>query len=164
VEHAALARSLGIDHAIVNENGGMVRLAPGIPEIVETVQNGRLGLDGRRPVPLDGDIVRGRMRAIYNGIAVMTVVLSNHRNDPIELQMSTFGLLNEDEEAIAETVRRDVLNAIDDMKDVAYSDDITVQELVRQAARRTFRHSVGKKPLTSVHVVRRETGNTVAPR
>ncbi len=156
VEHAALARSLGVETAIVNENGGMVRLAPGPAEIIATVPSGRLGLDGKRPVPLNGELVRGRMRAIYNGVAVLTVVLGARRSDPIELQMSTFGLLDEDDESIAEMVRRDVLNAIDDAQDGAYDDDEVVQELVRQAARRTFRRNVAKKPLTSVHVVRRE--------
>ena len=49
--HAELARMCQVPHAIVPENGNMIRLAPGVPEIVDDVTAGRLAVDGDRLLP-----------------------------------------------------------------------------------------------------------------
>jgi ribonuclease J len=43
-------------------NGAIIRLAPGAAEIVAAVPCGRLGLDGKALVRLEGDLLRHRHR------------------------------------------------------------------------------------------------------
>jgi ribonuclease J len=153
-EHAELARACGVPEAIVAENGDVIRIAPGPVRIDDSVPVGRLTREGNRLTSTEGDLVRERNKAIYNGAAVMTVVLNGQRQPKTEPQLSTIGLLENDDESARERIRRDVWNAIDDMPEKSYKDDDAVREAIRLAVRRAFRELTGKKPLTHVHLVR----------
>ena len=153
-EHAELARCCRVPEAIVAENGDVVRLAPGPVRIDGSVPVGRLTREGNRLASTGGDLVRERNKAIYNGAAVITVVLNGQRQRKAEPQLSTIGLLENDDENARERIRREVWNAIDDMPEKTYKNDDAVREAIRLAVRRAFRELVGKKPLTHVHLVR----------
>ncbi len=77
------------------ENGAIVRLAPAPAGIVETVPSGRLALEGNRLVPLDGNLVRDRTKAIYKGVAVATVAVNNCGVLVKEPLLSTIGLVED---------------------------------------------------------------------
>jgi len=74
-EHARLARACGVAETVEISDGAMLRLAPGPVEVVEHVPTGRLCVDGPRLVRLDSEILRNRRRMVFNGSAVVTVVL-----------------------------------------------------------------------------------------
>jgi ribonuclease J len=153
-EHAELARACRVPEAIVAENGDVIRIAPGPVRIEDSVPVGRLTREGNRLASAGGDLVRERNKALYNGAAVMTVVLNGQRQPKTEPQLSTIGLLENDDESARERIRRDVWNAIDDMPEKSYNNDDAVREAIRLAVRRAFRELTGKKPLTHVHLVR----------
>ena len=154
VEHAKLAGECQVAKTIVAENGTMVRLGPGEPGIAGDVPTGRLVLDGNRLVPLDGELVRGRTRALYNGSAVVTVVLDGGGDLAAPPQISSTGVLDLDD-GDTETKARDAArDAIEELKASKRDDDEAVREAVRIAVRRSFRDSLDKKPLTTVHLVR----------
>ena len=67
--------SCQVSQALVIENGDVVRLAPGPAAVVDQVPTGRLGLDGKVLIPLDGTVMRTRHRAVWSGAAVATLVL-----------------------------------------------------------------------------------------
>jgi ribonuclease J len=139
---------------VVVGNGDVVRLAPGAVSLDGSVPAGRLAKEGNRLVPAGGDLLRERNRAIYNGAAVITVVLNGGRRPKGEPQLSTIGLMESDEDGARERIRRDVWDAIDAMPERTYNDDDAVREAIRLAVRRAFRELFGKKPLTHVHLVR----------
>lgn len=151
--HAALALDCQVPVAVVAENGAMVRLGPGEPGIVGHVPVGRLALEGNRVVPMDGELVRGRNRAIYNGSAVVTVVVDGDGvvGDP---QLALIGLLDGDEGDIVAGIRDRVRAAVGAMARRLRGDDDAVKEEVRLAVRRAFRELLDKKPVTAVHLVR----------
>ncbi len=151
--HAALALDCQVPVAVVAENGAMVRLGPGEPGIVGHVPVGRLALEGNRVVPMDGELVRGRNRAIYNGSAVVTVVVDGDGvvGDP---QLALIGLLDGDEGDIVAGIRDRMRAAVGAMARRLRGDDDAVKEEVRLAVRRAFRELLDKKPVTTVHLVR----------
>ena len=154
VEHAKLARECQVADAIVAENGTIIRLGPGDPGIVGDAPVGRLALDGNRLVPLDGELVRQRIRALYNGSAVVTVVLNGGGGLAAPPQISSTGVLGDDD-GDTETKARDAArDAVEGLKATKRDDDEAVREAVRIAVRRSFRDSLDKKPLTTVHLVR----------
>lgn len=156
VEHAALARDCQVPNAIVAANGSMVRLAPGEAEITDHAPVGRLALDGNRLVAADGELVRGRTRALWNGAATVTVVLNGSGGVARAPQISTSGLLEPgDDDAAAEQAARDAAEAaVVALPAKRRADDGEVKEAVRLAVRRAFNDSVAKKPVTTVHLVR----------
>ncbi len=152
LEHARLADECGVAERVVAENGSMVRLFPGPAGIVDHVPTGRLALVGKRLVALDGDLVRRRNRALYNGTALVTVVLNGAGKPVSELRISTIGVFEEGEDcglAIDAAGR-----AIAELPAKSRKDDETVSEAVRIAVRRVLREKFGRKPETIVHVVR----------
>ncbi len=153
-EHAKLATSCQVPETVVTENGGVVRLAPGPAEVVDTVPSGRLAAEGRRVVRLDGELVRGRSRAVFNGSAVVTVVLGGSGKLADDPQLFTTGLLEPDEAELEEKIFAAVRAAVADLSKKELKNDEKVREKVRIAVRRAFRDALGKKPVTGVHLVR----------
>ncbi len=153
-EHAALARACQVPRAIVNENGGMVRLAPGEPGLCGEAPAGRLALEGNRVVPLGGALIRSRNRALYNGSVTVSVVLDGDGGLRAEPELSTIGLLEDGEEDTALGAVLAAKEALQGMKARDRRDDGKVRETVRIAVRRAFRETLDKRPVVSVHLIR----------
>ena len=154
-EHADLAVEAGVGRAVVVKNGDMLRLAPGEPEVIETVPTGRLAVDGSRLVPLESEIMRSRHRMVHNGSAVVTLVIDRMGRLLGDPQVTAMGLLDaeheaEEHEAVVDAVRE----AIRDLPLAARQNDDVTRETARLAVRRHLKQSHGKKPLTDVHLVR----------
>ncbi|OAN53927.1 MBL fold hydrolase [Paramagnetospirillum marisnigri] len=154
-EHARLARACGVPEAVEISNGAMLRLAPGPVEVVDHVPTGKLCVDGPRLVRLDSEVLRNRRRMVYNGSAVVTVVIGKDGKLLGDPQLTALGLLDaaheaEEHDAVVEAVRE----AVEDLPTKARRDDGIVREAARLAVRRSLKESHGKKPITDVHLVR----------
>lgn len=156
IEHCKFARENGIPVTAMAENGEMLRLAPGEPKILAQVQSGRYAVDGRRLVPVEGDVVRARRRMTFSGVAVITVVLDEDGELIKTPQLSAPGIVDgigEDvvmhEEAISAIVA-----AVSSMSRRQRFLDDKLESVVSRAARRVFRAETGKRPIVQVHVVR----------
>ena len=75
LEHAALAKDLQVPQAIAPRNGDMVRLAPGVAQIIDEVPAGRLYIDAGVVTPENGDALRERRHASFNGMLTVSVAL-----------------------------------------------------------------------------------------
>ncbi len=153
-EHADLALECQVPKSIVAENGTMVRLGPDEPGIIGEVASGRLALDGNRLVAMDGELVRGRIRALYNGSAVLSVVLDGEGEWAAEPELTTIGVLETGEEAIAEAAIDAAREAMKGLSANKRKDDGEVREALRIAVRRTFRKTLDKNAQTTVHLIR----------
>lgn len=153
-EHAKLARNCQVKETVVCENGSMVRLAPGPATVVEQVTNGRLTLEGNRVVPLDGELVRGRARALFNGAAVVSVIIDAKGGLMVPVQISTTGLVEFDEDEIELGAIEAAHGALARLSRKASLDDDQVSEAIRIAVRRYFRENIDKNAITKVHLTR----------
>lgn len=144
-EQGRLGREKGIPHAVVQQNGDIVRLAPGRPGTLAKVRAGRLVLDGDIIVPADGEAIVTRRRLARDGILVVTL---DERRKP---QIHGFGLpLDEDYDAFVKEAEADVIQALGRLKKPQSRDREAVAEAVRLAARRAAQRWSGKKPQTRV--------------
>jgi len=75
LEHAALARDLQVPQTIAPRNGDMVRLAPGLPEVIDEVPAGRLYVDAGVVTPENGDALRERRHAAANGMLTVSIAI-----------------------------------------------------------------------------------------
>ena len=101
-EHARLALECQVPMAIAAENGAMIRLGPGKPQITGTVPVGRLAAAGNRLVPMDGELLRSRTRTVYNGAAVVTLVLNGSGGLAAEPELSAIALLASGDDPITD--------------------------------------------------------------
>lgn len=154
-EQAALAEECQIPNTVVAENGAMVRIGPGTPDIVDDVTAGRWAIDGKRMIPVDGAVLRMRQRMKFGGTAVATVALDKKGRLIGDPQLTVHGLIDGDgEDRIRSTIVDAIADAIEDLPLSARKTDSEVAEAARIAVRRTLRDVVGKRPVTDIHVVR----------
>ena len=154
--HVALAESCQVRRAVLAENGSLLRLAPGDPEVIGQVATGRLGLDGTQLTAMGGAALKSRQRMAYNGAAVATIVLDGTGRLVGEPVLTVHGVAAEGEDdgvAKAEAVAA-ARQALAGLPPAKRGDDQAVREVVRIAIRRSLNARHGKKPLTDVHLVR----------
>ena len=145
-EHARLALSHGVSHAVVQKNGDVIRLAPGDPRKIDEARVGRLVLDGDVILPADGATVNERRRIGYSGLITVAVPVGDNGELAGKPLVRPFGVPVEED-------RDDFLADATDAATKAYSpgvDEDKVRESVRLAVRRCATLWTGKKPLVEV--------------
>jgi len=144
-EQARFGRECGIPSAVAQENGDMVRLAPGKPGKISEVRAGRLVLDGEIIVPADGEAMLMRRRMAANGMVVVALDAKGRA------RVAGIGLpLDEDYDAFVEEAEADVVAALLKLKGAARHDHAEMREVARLAARRAAQRWCGKKPQVQV--------------
>ncbi|TNE32472.1 MAG: ribonuclease J [Alphaproteobacteria bacterium] len=139
-EQARLGRTNGIPKAVVQQNGDIVRLAPGEPGKLAEVRAGRLVLDGDIIVPADGEAITMRRRLARDGLVI---VVLDHQNRPT---IEAIGLpLDEDMPDFLVEAAGDVIAAIKALKGRAAQDRDDIEEAARLAARRAAQRWSGKR-------------------
>ena len=145
-EHARLALSHGVTHAVVQKNGDVIRLAPGEPQKVDEVRVGRLVLDGDVILPADGATVNERRRIGYGGLITVALPVGEGGELAGTPLIRPFGVPVEED-------RDDFIADATDAATRAFSpgvDEEKVRESVRLAVRRCATLWTGKKPLVEV--------------
>ncbi|MFD2207295.1 ribonuclease J [Kiloniella antarctica] len=153
--HAKLAGECGVETQIVAKNGDLIRLAPGKPGKISEVNCGLLAIESRRLVPLDSPIIVTRQKMMYNGSAVVTLVIDEDFKLAVTPQLSIQGVIDLDDEPddFKETMQA-IKGAIKLLKKTDMKRDEVVREVVSRAVRRHCNKRYGKKPVTNVHIIR----------
>ncbi len=145
-EHARLALSHGVAHAVVQKNGDVIRLAPGDPKKLDEVRVGRLVLDGDVILPADGATITERRRMGFGGLITVAVPVGDDGQLAGKPLVRPFGVPVEED-------RDDFIADATDAATRAFSpggDEERMREAVRLAVRRCATLWTGKKPLVEV--------------
>jgi ribonuclease J len=103
---------------------------------------------------MDGELVRGRVRALMNGSVTLTMVLDKVGNFIGDPQLTTIGLLETGELDFEDDVLDAAEEAVERLSKKDLRNDDVVSETIRIAVRRYFRSKFNKNAVTSVHLVR----------
>jgi ribonuclease J len=150
--HAALAESLGAE-AITLEDGDVLQLAPGEPEIVGEVPVGRLAVDGERLLPLDGEILSARKRMLVNGVVVASLAVDGAGRVLGNPQISAPGLLDPAEAEPAE-LSAELARSLADLPAPIRREDGPLREAARAALRKAVSRRLRKRPSVEIHLLR----------
>ncbi|PCJ25951.1 MAG: RNase J family beta-CASP ribonuclease [Rickettsiales bacterium] len=154
-EHARLARSEGIKHAIEVENGSVVLLDKKSPKIVDKVENGYLAVDGNYLLPDNSHIFKMRRRMRDSGIVVVSVVLDENQRVALPPMLSLPGLLDHIEDAELISILKDeIIKGLKDQRKknrgVLLVDQI--ESCIKTSLRRAIKHEVKKSPIIIVNL------------
>jgi ribonuclease J len=150
--HAALARDAGITPVML-EDGDILRLAPGVPEVVDSAPVGRLVLDATRLVPLEGGVLAARRRMLFNGVAVASIAVDEAGRVRGRARLSAPGLLEPDDPE-TERLAEELAETIEDLPAPLRRDDAALREAAKTALRRALGRRLQKRPLVDVHLLR----------
>ena len=152
LEHKKLATQWGAKVAMAIEEGDVLELNDGEPEILGEIPVGCLAVDGKQILSLSSDVIRKRRKMVDAGSVVLTVVVNKDGQLLGEPQISSFGLLDNPEEK--EDLFQKIKKTIKDSSPLDLSDDDRLKENVRLTLRHFITEMYGKKPLLEVHLFR----------
>src|SRR5260221_5073136 len=104
LEHAALAKDLQVPQTIAPRNGDMVRLAPGPAEIIDEVPAGRLYVDAGVVTPENGDALRERRHAAFNGVLMISIALDGRGRIASGPRVRALGMPEDEDYPLAEAM------------------------------------------------------------
>ncbi|HTP85281.1 MAG TPA: ribonuclease J [Alphaproteobacteria bacterium] len=151
--HAELARTCQVPHALVPENGTLIRLAAGGPEIVDRVHAGRLAAVGDRLLPVGGAVLKSRSRLMWNGAVIATIVLDRKGKLAATPKISAPGLLDPETDM---DLAAEIVAAIEEGVGRAGrgAGDEQVEQAVRRTVREVMREHGEGRPVIDIHLVR----------
>ncbi len=157
LEHAAFARDLQVPQQVTPRNGDMVRLAPGRAEIVDEVPAGRLYVDGGVVTPENGDALRERRHAAFNGVIAISVVLDESGKIAAGPQVRAVGLPAEADyplDDVLDDLADEAEKALDRLKGQERGDDEGVEMALSRAVKKASQRIWGRRPVVETTVLR----------
>lgn len=149
-EQARLGREAGIPEAVFQNNGTVVRLAPGRPEVIGHEQTGRLVLDGDVILPADGATMNERRKVAIHGQISVAIAIDADGDMIGQPAIRTQGVpVEEDKEAFLVEAGEAAQDAVVE----GFSDLEKLRERIRLAVRRVATRWTGKKPVVDVLLI-----------
>lgn len=155
VRHAELARDVGVSDVAVAENGEVVELDAG-----KKLSKGKRVPVGKVATHAGGDlpdeVIRERASVGRTGIAFVTVVLDRRGSTAAPPRVVQYGVIDHAEGAsdVLRAAAIAVSRAIGDADPRVRSQDETLADICRLAARRTIEHKTGRRPVVMVSISR----------
>jgi ribonuclease J len=157
LEHCAFAADLQVPQQIAPRNGDMVRLAPGRAEIIDEVPAGRLYVDAGVVTPENGDALRERRHAAFNGVVTVSVALDGRGKIVSGPQVRALGLPTDEDNPL-----EDVLDELADAAEQALGRlkgeerdlDDTVETVMSRAVKKASQRIWGRRPVVETTVLR----------
>jgi len=150
--HAALAQEAGAT-PIMLEDGDVLSLSPGRPEVVDSAPVGRLALDGNRVVPLNGGVLAARRRMLFNGVVLGSFAMDGAGKMIGQARVSAPGLFEPDDPETAR-VTSEFTQAVAGLPALLRRDDSALADAARAALRRALGKRLQKRPMVDVHLLR----------
>ena len=149
-EHAALARSLGVETALTISNGDMVRLFPGPAEVIDKVINGRVYMDGKILINADSPAVSQRRKLSQIGIVSVAIAIdaANRLCSDPEINISGMPLSDTDGILLSDWVVEAIERVLPENGKITPE---RAEKEISQSVRRMMATKWGKKPI--VHVL-----------
>jgi len=151
-EHAALAKDLQSIPILV-EDGDVLRLSPGRPDVVEGVPTGRLAVDNGRLLPVTGGVLAARKRMLFNGVVMASLAVDEAGRVLGTPQISAPGLFDEPDGTAAQ-LAADLVRAVSDLPSALKREDDALREAVRGVLRKAVGRRLKKRPAVEVHLLR----------
>jgi ribonuclease J len=153
--HQRLAQQMGVPHAMLIENGDVLRLAPGVPDVIDEVAVGRMVAETEGLVGTGDEMFRTRRRLMNHGTVLVGLVLDEHGSVLAPPQLTPVGAVElERFGEIRERASEALTEAVEDLTDREARDDEKVREAVRFALRQALVLPRQRRPIVEVQITR----------
>jgi ribonuclease J len=156
VAQGSLMAEAGIPEVAQVRDGDMIRLAPGVAEIIDQVPYGRFYKDGKLIGDDEAMGIRERRKLSFAGHVAVNVVLDDRYELAGDPDLVAIGVAKADAsgEDLEEIMIDAAVGAVTSIPRPRRKDLDLVQEAVRRAVRGAANESWGKKPLVTVFVTK----------
>ncbi|MDB5442913.1 MAG: metallo-beta-lactamase family protein [Phenylobacterium sp.] len=157
LEHAAFARDLQVPQQVTPRNGDMVRLAPGRAEIIDEVPSGRLYVDAGVLTPENGEALRERRHAAFNGVVTVSVALDGRGQIVSGPQVRALGLPTDEDyplEDVLDDLAEEAEKALGRLKGPERELDDAIETALSRAVKKASQRIWGRRPVVETTVLR----------
>ncbi len=154
---AGFAKECQIPRTVIPNNGSVIQIAPGDPQIIDHVPTGMLAVDQKRIIRADHQSIVARRKLQFSGTIHASLVFDKKGNLLGDPKLDTVGLIDdkvEEEVEFEDTIYNEILDILDDMSSKELMDDHFIAEEIRIGLRRYVFHMLKIKPKTTIHVIR----------
>jgi ribonuclease J len=153
IEHMNFAKEMNVPNPVQVENGDIVKLFPGQPQVFDKAPSGRLYLDGKISVEEDSQSIKDRKNLSANGYMEITILITKkgkiHKNPVLtfrgipvyDVDEFIYGL----EEAIEKTTRTFSLGS--------KKQEYNLIDALKIVCRKYTKEMTGKRPFTNINLV-----------
>jgi len=157
LEHVAFARDLQVQQQVAPRNGDMVRLAPGRAEIIDEVPAGRLYVDAGVVTAENGEALRERRHAAFNGVLAASIVLDARGRLASGPQVRALGLPADEDYPIDEVLddlAEEAEKAFGRLSNDERGQDEAVETALSRALKKASQRIWGRRPVVETTVLR----------
>jgi ribonuclease J len=157
LEHLAFAKDLQVPQGIAPRNGDMVRLAPGRAEIIDEVPAGRLYVDGGIVTVENGDALRERRHAAFNGVINVSIALNDKGKILSGPQVRGLGLPSDADYTLDDALDDLAIAAeegLSRLRGDGLEDDDAVEAAISRAVKKAAHRIWKRRPLVETTVLR----------
>lgn len=157
LEHAAFAKDLQVPQSVAPRNGDMVRLAPGRAEVIDEVPSGRIYVDAGVLTPENGEALRERRHAAYNGMLMVSVAVDGRNRILGRPQVRAIGLPSDEEyplDELLDELADEAVEAFNRLKGDDREFDDNVEGAMSRAVKKASQRIWGRRPVVETTVLR----------
>ena len=157
LEHVNFAKDLQVAEALAPRNGDMVRLAPGRATIIDEVPAGRLYVDGGMVTPENGEALRERRHAAFNGVLTVAIALDGRSRLVSGPQVRALGLPGDadyDLEEALDDLAGEAEAALKRLSGADRDDDEAVEQALSRALKKAAYRIWERRPVVETTVLR----------
>jgi len=154
-EHINFAKEMGVKYPVKINNGEIIRLSPGEPQVVDKVTWGRIYLDGKVLITNDSQILKERRNMAANGYMEITILIKNGqiKNNPI-ITLKGIPLLEEDAAEIEYDLEDIVMDTCKTFNLNNSKQERNIIDTLKGNCRKLISEKSGKKPLVNINLIR----------
>ena len=155
-EHINFAKEMGVKFPVKVNNGEIIRLAPGEPQVIDKVTSGRVYLDGKVLIDNDSPVLKERRNMAANGYMEITVLISKNgqiKNNPI-ITLKGIPLIEEDESEIEYDLEDVVMDTCKTFNLNNSKQEKNLIDTLKGNCRKLINDKSGKKPFVNINLVR----------
>ncbi len=156
VEHARSAQVWGAAHGVVAPNGSVIGLDLNAPAEVDQIETGRTYIDGEAYVGAYDGVIRDRLKLARQGHCVIALVTDEAGELIADPEVRILGAPKDDDHPLADRVADAVDRAMEKASKKERASDQALEQIAARAARKVCLDRWGKKPVTTVMVMRLE--------
>ena len=154
VAHAQLAQASQVPITKILENGKCIKLAPNDPEIYDSIDTGKLIVEGRNIYDSESNFIKDRRRFSFEGIVLVTIIINEDFSIHKNIKITANGLSNFDSKRILESFKEFFLSDYMQMNSEKKSSDTIMSDLIKKSVRLSLKPQSSKKPEVKTHIIR----------
>jgi ribonuclease J len=154
IEHMKFAKEMNVPNPVQVQNGDIVKLHPGKPQVFDKAPSGRLYLDGNISVSEDSTSIKDRKNLSANGYIEATILISPKGNIHKRPVLTFRGIPIEDVEEFIYGLEDQIEEVTRTYKLSSKKQEHNLIDALKIVCRKFTKEKTGKRPFTNINLVK----------